>query len=269
MLPPTSNERMIMLLKPMCGPRRWRPSALTLTLTLMLAALISPATASAHTVQSPSFPFGRYGYGPRGNVVVNHVNALAQTSGQPVFKVKYQFHVGFAPTLSAVNRADALTECAGCHSIAIGFQIVTTTKRNLAALHSLNVATATDTACAPGCSAVADAYQVVVATDTPSPLALDWIVDPDQRVTMSGIRSEFLALPHSGLTVSQVQSRCEDLVRQAIAILRSGSDEAPGNAAFTRPSSPSARSGASELTRRHAPIVRLYRDIKLDPQTAG
>jgi len=254
-------------------PGSWRRRLRSLAPVPALAVFILsaiPLSASAAT-NPPSFPFGKYSYGPHGNVIVNDVKAVARTSGQPVFNVKFQFHAGFNPTTSAVNRAAALTKCAGCRAIAIGFQVVTTTEHNLAALHSLDVATAKDAACSPGCKAVADAYQVVVATDTPSPLALDWILDPHQKSSMSTIRSEFLALPHSGLTIPQVQSRCEDLVRQVITILRSGSDEAPGDTAFTRPLYRPAGHGAgaaTEPTPRRGPIVKVYRDIKLGPQTA-
>jgi putative peptide zinc metalloprotease protein len=270
-LPTNINERMIMSLNTTPGSWRRRLGALAPIPALAVFILSAiPSSASAGTYP-PYFPFGHYSYGPPGNVVVNDVKAVAHTSGQPVFNVKFQFHAGFDPITSAVNRAAALTKCAGCRAIAIAFQVVTTTEHNLAALHSLDVATANDTACAPQCRAVADAYQVVVATDTPSPLALDWIVDPDQRSSLSAIRSEFLALPNSGLTISQVQSRCEDLVRQVTAILRSGSGEAPSDTTFTRPFYPPAMHGvgmAAEPTPYGRPIVKVYRDIKLGPRTA-
>ena len=81
---------------------------------------------------------------------------------------------------------------------------------------------------------------------------------------LSRIRSEFLALPRSGLTISQVQSKCEDLVNQVSAILESSSYRMADNASFTRPSS-SARHGvdaAGGPTPRREPIVKVYRDIR-------
>lgn len=74
---------------------------------------------------------------------------------------------------------------------------------------------------------------------------------------MTRIRSEFLALPSSGLTISQVQGKCQDLVDKVAAILRSGSGGTPDYTGFTRPFSP--RSG---------PVVRVYRDIRFDRQMA-
>jgi hypothetical protein len=248
-------------------PGSWRRRLRALTMAPALAVFILPAIPSSASADTnpPSFAFGKYSYGPHGNVIINDVKAVARTSGHPVFNVKFQFHAGFNPTTSAVNRAAALTTCAGCRSIAIGFQVVTTTERNLAALHSVDVATATDTACAPRCRAVADAYQVVVATDTPSPLALDWILDPHQKSNMSTIQSEFLALPNSGLTIPQVQSRCEDLVRQVIALLGSGSGGPPSNTAFTS----RGVGAATEPAPSRRPVVKVYRDIKLGPADGG
>ena len=173
--------------------------------------------------------------------------------------------MGATPTIRAVNRAKAVTKCNGCNAVAIGFQVVTTTSHDLAALHLLNVGTADTTACAPDCNAVADAYQVVVATDTQYPLTLGWFLSRRQMSSLSRIRSEFLALPSSGLTISQVQGKCEDLVDQVTAILQSSSDRTPDYASFTWPSS-SARHGvdAARPTPRRGPIVKVYRDIRFD-----
>jgi hypothetical protein len=252
---------MTMLLKTINGARRWRPGAVALTLAAFIPSAI-PATASAGTV--PPSPFGQYTSSPPGNVFVNNVKAVARTSGHPVFKVKFQFRVGAPGTIRAVNRAQALTTCNGCDAMAIGFQVVTTTSHDLAALHLLNVGTADSSACAPDCNAVADAYQVVVATDTQYPLTLGWFVNRRQMSNLSRIRSEFLALPRSGLTISQAQSKCEDLVDQVSAILESSSYRMADNASFTRPSS-SARHGvdaAGGPTPRREPIVKVYRDIR-------
>ena len=250
-----------MLLKTINGARRWRPGAVALTLAAFIPSAI-PATASAGTV--PPSPFGQYTSSPSGNVFVNNVKAVARTSGHPVFNVKFQLSVGTTRTIRAVNRAQALTTCTGCDAIAIGFQVITTTSHDLAALHLLNVGTADSSACAPDCNAVADAYQVVVATDTQYPLTLGWFVNRRQMSNLSRIRSEFLALPRSGLTISQVQSKCEDLVDQVSAILESSSYRMADNASFTRPSS-SARHGvdaAGGPTPRGEPIVKVYRDIR-------
>jgi len=251
-----------MLLKTINGASRWRPGALALTLAAFIPLAI-PATASAST-SPPSSPYGWFNGSLPGDMFINNVKAVARTSGHPVFKVKFQFRVGDAPAISAVNRAQARARCAGCSAVAIGFQVVTTTVHHLAALHLRDVATADTTACAPDCNAVADAYQVVVATDTPYPLRLDWFLNPDQMSTLSGIRAEFLALPRSGLTISQVQGKCQALVDRVTAILLSGSDRTPDYPGFTRHFSPTEHGvdAAGEPAPRRGPIVRVYRDIR-------
>ena len=244
-----------MLLKTINRAPQWRLSALAF---LTLAAFIPPAipaTASAST-DPHSFLYGQYN-SPPGYVFINDVKAVARTSGHPVFRAKFQFRVADTRIVSAVNRAKAQTKCTGCSAVAIGFQVVTTTEHHLAAFHLLNVATADTTACAPDCNAVADAYQVVVATDTPRPLGLGWFLSPRQWSDLSKIRSEFLALPSSGLTISQVQSKCQDLVDKVTAILQSGSGGTPDYTSVARPFRP--RSG---------PIVKVYRDIRFDRHMA-
>ena len=244
-----------MLLKTINGSRRWRLGTLA---ALTLAAFIPPAipaTASAST-DPHSFLDGQYN-SPPGYEFINDVKAVTRTSGHPVFNVKFQFRMPDTRIVSALNRAEAVTKCAGCSAVAIGFQVVTTTKHDLAAFHLLNVATADTTACAPDCNAVADAYQVVVATDTPRPLGLGWFLSPRQWSDLSRIRSEFLALPRSGLTLSQVQGKCEDLADKAAAILRSGSGRTPDYTGFARPFSP-----------RRGPVVKVYRDIRFNRQMA-
>lgn len=251
-----------MLLKTINGARRWRPAALALTLAAFIP-LAFPATASAGTAPS-YFPYVWYNGGPPPADFINDVKAVARTSGHPVFKVKFQFRVGDSPAISAVNLAKARAKCAGCSAVAIGFQVVTTTEHDLAALHVRDVATADTTACAPDCNAVADAYQVVVATDTPSPLNLGWFLNPCQLSRLSRIRSEFLALPRSGLTMSQVQSKCRHLVDQVAALLLSGSDRRPDYSRSTRYLSPAGH--GVEAAPRSGPIVRVYRDIRSDRQ---
>jgi hypothetical protein len=261
-----SYERITRLLKIGHGAGRARRSLLTLAVAAFVPLAI-PASASAITF-APSGPVA--GYAQEG-VFVNQVDAVAQTS-QPVFKVKFQLAGGITPTSTAVNRADARTTCPGCNATAIAFQVVTTTDQDLSLVRALDVATATNTVCAPHCNAVADAYQVVVATDTPSPLAFGTILSPVQLFSLIDIQSEFLSLAHSGRTMSQIQSECQDLAGQVVALFEDGSSGAPSYGAFTRPSFSPGDYGSStavEPTPSSQPIVKLYRDIQFDPQTAG
>lgn len=253
--------------------RRLRSGALALTIAAFVPLAIS-GSASASTIQGP----GNFGSSPQGNKIVNQVNADTVTNHKTVFKVKFGLGVGASPVVTAVNRAMALTSrCARCNAIAIGFQVITTTERDLVALHAVNVASAINDSCTVTCGAVADAYQVVVATDTPQALSFGQLLSPQQLIALYYLRSQFLALPHSGLSLTQIQAQCEDLVQQAIAILQDANYGGPSYGApiyttFTPPSFSPAVPGAgaaTELASSNQPVVKLYRDIQFQPSSAG
>jgi hypothetical protein len=258
---------MTMLPRTRHGARRLRSGALALTLAAFVPLAI-PVTASASTSQAWT-PTGNYVSNPQGNVFVNEAKANSLTNLKTVFKVKFELGVGVSPTVSAVNRAEALTsQCADCNAVAIGFQVVTTTVRDITNIHALNVATATNDDCSLTCTAVADAYQVVVATDTPAALTFGQILDIDQLLALYQIRSEFLALPNSGLTLTQIQAKCADLVNQVVTILQDGSYGVPSYTTFTLPSFSPAAHGASAATEPapgSVPLVNLYKDIQFQP----
>jgi hypothetical protein len=261
--------------------RRLRYGALALTIAAFVPLAIG-GSASASTIQGP----GNFSYGPQGNEqLVNHVNASAVTNHKTVFKVKFGLGVGASPVVTAVNRAVALTSrCEKCNAIAIGFQVVTTTTQDLLALHAVNVASATNDSCRVTCAAVADAYQVVVATDTPQAMSFGQLLSPQQLIALYYLRSDFLALPDSGLSLTQIQDKCEDLVGQAIAILQDANYGGPnyGPPVYTTlalpsfsPAAPSfspAVSGAGagpDVTSSNQPVVKLYQDIQSLPSSAG
>jgi hypothetical protein len=253
--------------------RRLRCGALALTIAAFVPLAIS-GSASASTIQGP----GNFVNSPQGTEIVNHVTAEAVTNHKTVFKVKFGLGVGASPAVTAVNRVDALTGwCANCNAIAIGFQVVTTTQRDLIALHAVNVATATNNDCTLVCGAVADAYQVVVATDTPQALTFGQLLSPQQLIALLYLRSQFLALPNSGLSLIQIQAQCENLVAQAMGILQDANYGGPnyGAAIYTTFSVPSfspavhGAGAATELTSSNQPVVKLYRDIRSLPSSAG
>jgi hypothetical protein len=253
--------------------RRLRSGALALTIAAFVPLAIS-GSASASTIQG----LGNFVSSPQGTEIVNHVTADTGTNHKTVFKVKFGLGVGASPVVTAVNRATALTRrCASCNAIAIGFQVVTTTEQDLVALHAVNVASAANDSCTATCGAVADAYQVVVATDTSQALSFGQLLSPQQLIALYNLRSQFLALPHSGLSLTQIQDSCEDLVQQAMAILQDANYGGPSYGAsifttFTPPSfSPDVHgaSPATKLTSSNQPVVKLYRDIQFLPPSAG
>lgn len=267
---------MTMLPKTRHRARRLRSGVLTLTLAVFVPLAI-PVTASASTI--PGYPPpGDFVSSPFGNEFLNQVNADSETDQKTVFKVKFGLGEGASPTITAINRAVALTSrCANCTAIAIGFQVVTTTEQDLVDLHAINVAKATNNDCTATCDAVADVYQVVVATDTPQPMSFGKLLSPQQRNALYQLRSEFLALPNSGLSLTQIQAKCQDLAGQAVDILQDANSGGPiaGAPVYTTPTLPTFSPAAhgvgsyTELTGTDQPVVNLYHDLQSKPSWSG
>jgi hypothetical protein len=251
-------------------PGAWKLRSGVLAFTLALfAPLAIPATASASTI-----PPGGYLSSPQGNEYVNDVSASSPTQGNPAFKVKFELGVGVTPKISAVEHANADAECSGCTAIALGFQVVTTTLNfwdNQLNLKDDSIATTG--ACAPACTAVADAYQVVVISPTTQAENFGQLLSPGQLVELYDIRSQVLALPDSGLTIDQIQAKAESLAQQVVSILQDGTISTPGFSVFTLPSfSPSVHGVGlvePELASSNQLIVKLFKSIQVTPTSAG
>jgi hypothetical protein len=219
--------------------RLLRAGALTLALTAFIPLAI-PLTASASTI-SPAFqpPWGNYLSYPVGGEFFNNVNADALADQKTVFKVNFQFGQGVTPNINAVNRATALTgRCANCNAIAIGFQVVTATEQDINTIRAVNVASATNYQCTGTCSANANAYQVVVATDTPQPMTFGNLLNSSEMTGLLRIRSEVEALPNSGLPLAQIQTECQNLANDAVTLLENATYTGPSDPPYGGPSDP-------------------------------
>jgi hypothetical protein len=242
------------------GAWRLRSGVLAFTLALFVPLAI-PVAASASSV--PNIPESNYVFGPNGNEeIVSNVSASSPAQGNNVFNVKFVLGVAVAPSITAVEHADATAQCSSCSAIAIGFQVVTTTLAyfNTTQFHTDTDALATDGACAPGCTAVADAYQVVVATDTSAASNFQELLSPAQLQTLYNVRSQILALPNSGLTVSEIQAKCQTLVSQVESIF----EDASSGGLFSVPSFSPSVHGVG-LAGGDQPVVKLYKDLQVTP----
>ena len=251
--------------------RARRSGVLTLTLAAFVPLAI-PVTASASAI--PGYPApGAFVSYPVGNEFLNQVNADSVTNQKTVFKVKFGLGEGVSPVVNAVNRAVALTSrCENCDAIAIGFQVVTTTAQDLLSIHATNVAIATNDNCTGTCDAEADAYQVVVATDTPQAMPFGQLLNSSQLNSLDNLRAEFMALPDSGLSLPEIQAECQDLANQAMTILEDATYAGPGDSPVTAPTISPAVHGAgtdTELTGSDRPVVDLYHDFQLRPYSRG
>ena len=241
-------------------------------LALMTAAFVPLAINSASADTYPG-PVG-FLAGLPGSYAVNQVNSTEVTNTKTVFNVKWNLGELQGPVITAINRATALTtRCANCTAIAIGFQVVSITEQDLVDLRATNVATATNKNCSATCNAVADAYQVVVVTDTAQPLSLGDLLTKQQTSDLDSLRAQFLALPNSGLSLTQIQAKCQDLANQAVTILEAADSASPGSdapvyTALTAPSfSPAVHAvgGGIAPGSSDQPLVTLYRDIQFHP----
>ena len=256
---------------PKARRRARRSGVLTLTLAAFVPLAI-PVTASASTI--PGYPSpGAFVSYPVGNEFLNQVNADSVTNQKTVFKVKFGLGEGVSPIVNAVNRAVALTSrCENCNAIAIGFQVVTTTAQDLLSIHATNVAIATNDDCDVTCDAEADAYQVVVATDTPQAMPFGQLLKSSQLSALYNLRAQFMALPNSGLSLSEIQAKCQDLANQAMTLLEDASYAGPSDSAVTAPTISPTVHGAgtdTELTGSDRPVVDLYHDFQFRPFSGG
>jgi hypothetical protein len=235
----------------------------------MTAAFVPLAINSASADTYPG-PVG-FLAGLPGSYAVNQVSSTEVTNTKSVFNVKWNLGELQGPVITAINRATALTtRCANCTAIAIGFQVVSVTEQDLVDLRATNLATATNKSCSATCNAVADAYQVVVATDTAQPLSPGDLLSKQQASDLDSLRAQFLALPNSGLTLTQIQAKCQDLANQAVTILETADPgpSAPVYTALTAPSfSPAVHAvgGGIAPGSSDQPVVKLYRDIQFHP----
>jgi hypothetical protein len=250
--------------------RRLRSGVLAVTMAAFVPLAV-PVTASASTY--PFFtPSGYHVTYPVGDHFVNQVDAYASPYTGSVFRARFQLGVGTGSTLTAINRATAVaSHCDGCAAVALGFQIVTTTVQDLHVIHAVNDSTATDKFCIDKCSAIADAFQVVVATDTPEPLPFGQLLSEAQLNGLTFVGTEFLGLQHSGLPLPVIQAQCLNLVNQAVTILQHANlgdpnTGWPSNATFTRPTdSPAVNGPEAAPVPATQPVVKLYQDAQYKP----
>jgi hypothetical protein len=251
---------MIAMLAKMGARASWlRPGVLILA-SMIALPLTVPAAASARIVPS---------------TYVNQANALSRKDFKTNFEVAFQLRQSYyTPVLKAVNRAVALTsKCDGCNAIAASFQIVLVSLQDLTAIHALNVASATNYECVNTCDALALAYQIVVASDSPA-------LTRAQITALDRLSREFRSLPKSGLTIDQVESQSEQMVNTAVSILEGSPSPAPASTPPVPASTPpvpaattltAALNGPvqpSELVNANQPVIDVYRDIQGGPSSA-
>jgi hypothetical protein len=105
---------------------------------------------------------------------------------------------------------------------------------------------------------------VVVATDSTAPLSLSRLLDPQQFSALIKIGNEVDALPNDNLTLTQVQTECQNLVNQAVTILQDGNNGLTPVTSRLPTFSPAILGAGTDaaLTANDGPLVNVYRDIQ-------
>ena len=196
--------------------------------------------------------------------LLNEAEAISRSNGQTVFALQFKIRRNYAPGFDAVNRALALADmCDDCDAIAIAVQVVFTQKQNLAAVSADNTAKAINYLCDTSCSALAEAYQIVIANDSAQPTF-------EQIVATARAQAKFEALRRSGLDNDEIRSQSTDIINQMISVLEGGSGGASADTAPTFSPAVNGSSLPAQLTQNSGPVIDLFHDIQWwQPPSAG
>ncbi|WP_460066644.1 hypothetical protein [Streptomyces sp. YKOK-I1] len=181
------------------------------------AGLAMTATVASATT-GPGFSHGAA-------VAVDMAHSRADRMHVNQFDESFEIHeYGPSVAVTANNRATAESVgCsldAPCRSVALSFQIVTTSGRNARLINASNLSRAANGHC-PSCQTFAGAYQFVVAT----PRAFS--LGQGARAELSRIDRQVGLLRGSGLTISQIKRRADELAAQVKTILDREAQRAP------------------------------------------
>ena len=225
---------------------RWGVAALAVAVPLAI-----PAAASAATFQGPgySIPFSPWNAGSQ--TYTNLAQAGSITNGHTDFTVNFQLDQSLAQRLNVSNSAKALTlGCHDCDADAIAFQIVYVAKSNLVALYASNTTTEQSLLCVR-CNELVEAYQFIVASDSPTPLSTSQVQQLD------AIQTQLEALRTSTLSDTQIESATDALATQVNTILGDPPTPVPLVTPATNPSGQ-----LSQFMGTNRNIVDLFRSIK-------
>jgi hypothetical protein len=175
-------------------------------------SLAIPVTASAAVTGGP------------GGTYVNQAKAASHFNWYSDSSVKFQFKQSSASTVNATNEANATTSrCRDCGAIAIGFQVVLVSSRNLSTVNAVNTANATSTNCTK-CTTLAAAYQIVDAAGSQR-------LTYQQEAGLYQIGAEVQALQWSRLSADEIQTKADALANEAVSLLQNSTNVTPGTGA--------------------------------------
>jgi hypothetical protein len=244
-----------MLPKTKAGMLRWRYGVAALAMLVPFG--ITAAPAGADVVSASGIPSA--------GALVNKADATVMKDGRTVFDLRFKYSDPVGPVIDAENYAVALADrCDSCDAVGIAVQVVFASQQDLVAIRARNTAEATDYECDSSCSALAEAYQIIIANDDSAPP--DW----EQTRGLITAARELAALKHSQLDNDQIKTQADGIVSQLMTALEDGPGSASPDAAppvaptiFSVPGF-SAPPQSAQLTQSNRPIIDLYHDIKWD-----
>lgn len=236
-----------MLSKIKAGTLRWSVAALAVMVPLAI-----PAAASAATFQGPGYSIPFSPWNPGSQTYANAARAGTIQSSHTEFTVEFQLDQSFAPRLNASNSAYAGTvNCHDCDADAIAFQIVYVSKANLVALNASNTTNEQSFLCLR-CNELAEAYQFIVATGSPTPLSTSQVKELD------AIGTQLEALRTSNLSDTAIEAETDALATQVNADL----GDPPSPVPLVTPATNNSGQ-PSQFTNTNQNVVDLFRSIKL------
>lgn len=236
---------------------KMRDGALWLRYGLMALAifvpLAIPVTASASANPAIRYP------GRHGRTYVNTATAFSWMLSPSHYALKFKLRQSSASRINADELAVGLAiGCHDCRAVAIAIQVVAVSKRKLAAVNENTRAYAITQDCVR-CSVLADAYQIVFATDSQR------LVTDQQKLGLDLVNTDLQALRNSDLGIHQIQSQIADLVNRIVSILRHPSYVARVGAAPNDRTPVQSRAGDGprwELADNSQPVIDVYHHIQ-------
>jgi hypothetical protein len=184
------------------------------------------------------------------------VYATDSTNGHAPFEFKYKLWNSSAPIISATNYAEAdVSGCSHCGATSIAFQVVLVSKHTLAALTAKDSALGTTAACTT-CNSLAEAFQIIYATDQPSRMAYE------VKYACNGTASQLKALRNSGLSTAQIQSRSTTMINRLIGVLQAAFGGPSAYAGLGWTPAINGASQAAALTSNTQPVIDLMSEIQ-------
>ncbi len=234
-----------------------RDAALWLRYGLMALAifvpLAIPVTASASANLAIRYP------GTRGRTYVNTATAFSWMLSPSDYALKFKLRQSSASRINADELAAGLAiGCHDCRAVAIAIQVVAVSKRKLAAVKENTRSYAISHDCVR-CSVLADAYEIVFATDSQR------LVTDQQKLGLDQVNTDLQDLRNSELRIDQIQSQVADLVNRIVCILRDPSyvarvGAAPNDRASIR--SPAGDGPRWERADNDQPVIDVYHQMQ-------